>query len=209
MTRNPLLIQHRFQAFATTQAVYQNQYQAQNYYWQRRNNNNSGFNFMYLAAPVAVLLFLKQKSNENYSQCEASRADKIRGAYENKIRFFAPPEKMFEIFATQRTKDGELVMSYADFLRTITPYNFGEIPSDDFIQGYVDKNAPEIFKLVDANKDGQISFTEFFFFMLLLQIPPAKLRKRFKKFPGEKMTKEEFSVQIREMRKNSAIGKKQ
>ena len=59
------------------------------------------------------------------------------------------------------------------------------------------------------NKDGRISFTEFFFFMLLLQIPPGKLRKRFKTFPEGKMTKEEFSVQIRELRKNSSAGKKQ
>ena len=59
------------------------------------------------------------------------------------------------------------------------------------------------------NNDGQISFTEFFFFMLLLQIPSAKLRKRFKKYPEGKMTKEEFSVEIRELRKTSSAGKKQ
>jgi len=32
--------------------------------------------------------------------CEASRSDRIRGNYENKIRFFASPEKIFEVFAT-------------------------------------------------------------------------------------------------------------
>ena len=77
---------------------------------------------------MAFLLFMNQKSKENYSQCEeASRADKIRGGYENKIRFFAPPEKMFEIFSTIKTDDGELRMSYSDFLKTMTPYNYGEL----------------------------------------------------------------------------------
>jgi hypothetical protein len=33
---------------------------------------------------------------------ELPRAEKIRGNYENKIRFFSPPEKVFEIFAHQK-----------------------------------------------------------------------------------------------------------
>ena len=45
--------------------------------------------------------------------------------------------------------------------------------------------------------------------MLILQIPSAKLRKRFKKFPEGKMTKDEFSVEIRKLRKESSAGKKQ
>jgi hypothetical protein len=36
----------------------------------------------------------------------------MRGLYENKIRFFCGPEKIFEIFATKRTEDGELVMTF-------------------------------------------------------------------------------------------------
>ena len=75
---------------------------------------------------------------------------------------------MFEIFATIKTEDGELVMSYADFLRTMTPYNHGDLQEEETIQSYVEKHAPKLLKLVDVNKDGQISFTEFFFFMLIL-----------------------------------------
>ena len=101
---------------------------------------------MYLAAPVAMLLFMNQKSKENYSQCEPSRGDKIRGGYENKIRFFAPPEKMFEIFATIKTEDGELCMSYADFLRTVTPYNYGDLPEEEDIQKYLEDHAPRVLK---------------------------------------------------------------
>ncbi len=34
---------------------------------------------------------------------EVSRQDRIRGVYENKIRFFSPPEKIFETFATVKS----------------------------------------------------------------------------------------------------------
>lgn len=74
---------------------------------------------------------------------------------------------------------------------------------------YLKEHAPRILTRVDANKDGEISFTEFFFFMLLLQIPHVKLRKSFKKYPEGKMTKEEFSVEIRQLRKQSSAGRKQ
>jgi len=48
-----------------------------------------------------LILFMHKKQNEEYASCEAAtRADTIRGNYENKIRFFSPPEKSFEIFAT-------------------------------------------------------------------------------------------------------------
>ena len=118
---------------------------------------------------MALLLFINQKQHENYGMCEeASRADKIRGGYENKIRFFAPPEKMFEIFSTLKTQDGECRMSYADFLRTMTPYNYGELYDEEFINDYLKENSPRLLKKVDVNSDGEISFTEFFFFMLLL-----------------------------------------
>ena len=40
---------------------------------------------------------------------------------------------MFEIFATIKTEEGELCMSYADFLRTVTPYNYGDLPDEDDI----------------------------------------------------------------------------
>jgi len=44
---------------------------------------------------------MQQRENERYASCEeVSQTDRIRGNYENKIRFFSPPEKVFEIFAT-------------------------------------------------------------------------------------------------------------
>ena len=136
---------------------------------------------MYLFGPMAFMLLMNKKSEEEPSECEAaSRADKIRGAYENKIRFFAPPEKMFEVFSTLKSPEGELRMSYADFLQTMTPYNHGKLQDKDFIEDFVKEHTPRILSKVDVNKDGEISFTEFFFFLLLLQIPASKIRKSFK-----------------------------
>lgn len=51
-----------------------------------------------------------------------STQDKVRGVYENRIRFFAPPEKMFEIFSKTK-RDGKLFMSYQDFLHAVTPFS--------------------------------------------------------------------------------------
>ena len=83
---------------------------------------------------------------------------------------------MFEFFSSVKTDGGELCMSYADFLRTMTPYNYGELVDKEFINEYLEKSPPEILRKVDVNKDGEISFTEFFFFMLIRDIPPHKLR---------------------------------
>ena len=70
---------------------------------------------------------------------EAPRQDRIRGTYENKIRFFSPPEKIFETFASVKLDDGKLVMSYSDFFKALTPYNHTELKSS---KEYFDKFQP-------------------------------------------------------------------
>ena len=103
------------------------------------------------------------------AQCEEpSRSDSIRGNYENKIRFFSPPEKTYEIFASHKEEDGELRMTYKDFLRAMTPYCF--TPFYEETDEYLKENKIDILSKVDADLDGTISFTEFFFFLVLLQI---------------------------------------
>ena len=110
---------------------------------------------------------MQQKENDTYSQCEEpSRADSIRGNYENKIRFFSPPEKCYEIFASDKTESGELRMTYKDFLRAMTPYC--HTPFFEDTEDYLKEHTPAILKKVDADGDGVISFTEFFFFLVLL-----------------------------------------
>lgn len=47
----------------------------------------------------------------------------LRGAYENRIRRFSPPEKIFDVFATIYD-NGRLLMSLTDLLKAICFYNF-------------------------------------------------------------------------------------
>ena len=72
---------------------------------------------------------MSQSADKNECE-ELSRAERIRGNYENKIRFFSPPEKTFEIFAHDKSEDGELEMSFADFLRAVTPFNYEVLDVD-------------------------------------------------------------------------------
>ena len=69
---------------------------------------------------------------------EPSREDRIRGNYENKIRFFSPPEKTYEIFATEKTEEGELRMTYKDFFRAMTPYCYTPFfeGTDEYLKTY-------------------------------------------------------------------------
>ena len=78
---------------------------------------------MQMLAVVSAAYLYKKDFMIQPALCEASTADRIRGNYENKIRFFAPPEKIFEVFATNQQEDGGLQMSYSDFLRALTPFN--------------------------------------------------------------------------------------
>lgn len=133
-------------------------------------------------APIMLgMLAAKQQS-----ECEdVPRHDKIRGAYENRIRFFSPPEKVYEIFATIKLSDRQVAMTYDDFYRANTPYNYTKLKSSE---DYMEKFKPKLMGIVDADGNGQISFTEFFFFLTLLQLPPDVLRETFSKY-DDAMTK--------------------
>lgn len=140
-------------------------------------------------APLAVAMYMSTQTNEQEAkaECEASRADRIRGNYENKIRFFASPEKVFDIFSTEEDDDVSL-MSYEDFLHCMTPYNNGELLTHEDIKEYLKENKMSVLQYVDADGSGTISYTEFVFFLTLHQVPPARLRKMFKR-ANDKMDK--------------------
>ena len=90
---------------------------------------------------IAFNLYLaREHTKQIAADCEASTADRIRGNYENKIRFFSPPEKIFETFASQKDESGHLVMTYGDFFRALTPYNYGEIKSNaEYLEKFKDR----------------------------------------------------------------------
>lgn len=47
----------------------------------------------------------------------------LRGEYENKIRRYSPPEKIFDVFATIY-ENGRLYMTVKDLLKAICFYNY-------------------------------------------------------------------------------------
>lgn len=68
---------------------------------------------MFLLAPFAFMYLYQTGSQDQQNECEeVDRAERMRGLYENKIRFFCGPEKIYEIFASKRTESGKLTMSY-------------------------------------------------------------------------------------------------
>lgn len=140
---------------------------------------------------------------------ELSTSEKIRGNYENKIRFFAPPEKIFETFAT--LKEGEKIfMTYEDFFYSLTPYSFHPHPEEEKLKKYFE-NPPEILQLADINKDGKIDFPEFIFFLTILQLPEIEILNVFRKkgTSEHKMDKSVFSDEFTNLRKQTLIGRKQ
>ena len=78
-------------------------------------------------------------------------------------------------------------MTYSDFLKALSPYNY--TPLFEGTDDYVKEHTPRILKRVDVDNDGNICFTEFLFFLILLQAPPIKIRRIFKKH-GENLTPE-------------------
>lgn len=128
---------------------------------------------------------------EDTNECEGlEMSDKMRGLYENKIRFFCAPEKVFEIFASNKDEEGRLVMSYQDFFKAVTPFTYSP-PKD--MDEYFKRFNPKLISIVDCDKSNSIEFTEFFFFILLLQVPVNTLRKQFLKYPDQKMDHSQFS----------------
>ena len=130
-----------------------------------------------------------------FGECEGlSRPEKIRGIYLNKIRFFSPPEKIFETFASIKNEEsGRLEMSYGDFFHALTPFNYMPRPEKEEADSYFKKYKSHVLEVADVNKDGVIDFTEFFFFVTILQLPDDEVRRTFDEVGEEGvLTQEEF-----------------
>jgi Ca2+-binding EF-hand superfamily protein len=139
---------------------------------------------------------------------EPTTADRIRGNYENKIRFFANPEKIFETFANVREEKG-VFMSYKDFFHSLTPYSF-HVPSEEK-KDYFEEHTPQIMTLVDVNNDKKIDFNEYIFFITILQLNEGEMIRTFEKVDPEnkRMTKDQFEQALTTLRKATALGSKQ
>lgn len=132
-------------------------------------------------------------------------ADRMRGLYENKIRFFCAPEKIFEIFASNHV-EGKLSMSYKDFFKAVTPFCYVAPKEAKDLEAYFKRFSPKTLDIIDCDKSGSIEFTEFVYFILLLQVPINTLRKQFLKHPDQMMDHDQFSQALRELRKKTITG---
>ena len=117
-----------------------------------------------------------------------STATSIKGNYENKVRRGSPIEKIFDVFATGKNKDG-LYMSFFDLLRAVCPFNYSTKDIED-MRAYLKENPPKaLIELIDLDGSGDVSVVEYYIFWVLhesrkmdflslVNIPD--LRKQFK-----------------------------
>ncbi|KAI8811107.1 hypothetical protein BJ742DRAFT_798232 [Cladochytrium replicatum] len=102
---------------------------------------------------------------------------KTVGNYENKLRFFSHPYKVFQHFASVK-KDGVRYMTAQDFIRSLIPYR-------EHSQGSRSKRVPsaeQFFSLADMDGDGLISYSEYLIFLTLLGTPEYQWKVSFKLF---------------------------
>jgi hypothetical protein len=163
-------------------------FQAQNSYnGQSSQQASSGFNFAHyvlLGTAVSSYIYLHQYGFDLAFAAQPSEKEDSQGNKQNKVRFFGTPQQIFKQFASAKDDDGEDAMSYQDFYKALTPYNFQK-PKDN--KDYFKKYSGEVEKimtLADPEKDGSISFAGFYFFCLICQTPSRMIAVDFKRNGG-------------------------
>lgn len=75
--------------------------------------------------PIMGLTYMMSQYNQKSNECTGRIpvAAVNRGNENNKIRFYGTPQQIFTHFATCDGDDGNLEMSYGEFLRALTPFN--------------------------------------------------------------------------------------
>ncbi|XP_010250313.1 PREDICTED: calcium uptake protein 1, mitochondrial-like [Nelumbo nucifera] len=157
-----------------------------------------------------------KEKNPKFLFGEAYRR-KVFFNYEKRLRMTAPPEKVFEYFASFHTPDGEVFMTPADLMRAVVPVfppSESNLVREGFLRGERSPGelhcAPsKFFMLFDTNSDGLISFAEYIFLVTLLSIPESSFSVAFKMFDldnnGE-VDREEFKKVMALMRAHNRQG---
>ncbi|KAJ3104897.1 autophagy- protein 2 [Phlyctochytrium planicorne] len=133
------------------------------------------------------------------------------GEYENKLRSFSHPLKVFNYFAS-KAKDGKKYMTVYDFMRSLVPTR---LYHEGAIQNRV-PSAEKFFALADTDGDGLISFSEYLVFVTLLGTPMEHWRVAFKIFDEDgngTVSRNEFekimSLHLESVRVGSRLGSKE
>eukprot|EP01063_Lacrimia_lanifica_P001605 TRINITY_DN10822_c0_g1_i1.p1 TRINITY_DN10822_c0_g1~~TRINITY_DN10822_c0_g1_i1.p1 ORF type:complete len:388 (+),score=145.93 TRINITY_DN10822_c0_g1_i1:104-1267(+) len=99
-------------------------------------------------------------------------------------------KKRFNRFARERDEDGSKAMSTADFVRSVLCMSrTATVPQAAL------RDLSKLFKLVDNNADGKLSFSEYSLFMLFLTAPRDQLSIAFRMFDTDEkdsLTKDQF-----------------
>ncbi|ORZ32830.1 hypothetical protein BCR44DRAFT_63160 [Catenaria anguillulae PL171] len=103
------------------------------------------------------------------------------GHYENRIRSYSHPYKVFQYFAS-KSKNGEDYMTPDDFIRSLQPYIELQdgVEVDHRYRRMKTQTAVQFFKLADVDGDGLIDFNEYMIFASLLMIPEQHFELAFR-----------------------------
>ncbi|KAJ1548204.1 hypothetical protein HK096_000821 [Nowakowskiella sp. JEL0078] len=132
------------------------------------------------------------------------------GNYENKLRSFSHPLKVFSYFASV-TKNGEKLMTTHDFIRSLLPYKSHVNKYLLNEKGVIKRvqSAEDFFNLADMDGDGYINFDEYMIFLTLLGTPEYQWRLSFRLFDinGDgSLQKDEFQRFMHEHTAGLGIG---
>jgi len=151
---------------------------------------------------------IKSEETKKSPKTKVSFRDKKKIAYENRLRAFSTPDKIFRYFATlkvfnEENPDGVICMTPDDFLRSITPglkqpdgfeldkfqrFDFRENEEKDFemlktTKFYSELNSNEIsiFERI-GGKQCLITFTDYVFLVTVLSTPRRYFQIAFQMF---------------------------
>ena len=96
-------------------------------------------------------------------------------------------------------------MTFGDFLRAITPFNF--ITKGIDTDAWLEERKPAWLQLADPDSSGSIDFAEFVFFLTILQTPLVEYQKRWMKKQNV-LKKKDITLMLREFRTRAFGNKK-
>ncbi|EEQ98640.1 conserved hypothetical protein [Perkinsus marinus ATCC 50983] len=107
----------------------------------------------------------------------------VMGNYENRMKYYAAPEKVFEYYATVEAEGrsgSRWAMTYSDFMRSIIPFTFQEM--------YYEVDPKEHLKalaLFDLDGDGFLQFDEFLILSAMVTTKVSKAEEIFDRLSAE------------------------
>ena len=183
-----------------------------------RSSANGWYTAFALGCPAAVAVALAggdvanadSSPRINESMLRPLPSGSSRESYENRIRAFSEPEKLFGLFAIDIPgKSGKYLQPHA-FLRAVTADLVDVMTSEEYrLFEKMYPKAARFFKLMDENKDGLISYSEFLFYLTLLTVPPSKFEVAFKMFDMDgngTVDAEEFKHVMSSLEAQTSIG---